>query len=344
MSVTLRRAAYSTNIKTASTSRARSSTATAHDRAVVRPAVHLGSLAHIVPGRSRPTGPSSRAGRRHPDQRPVPGRGPPERHHAHGSRVHRGGALRLRGDCAPRRRRGRDPGQHRGAERDRPGGTGHPAGAVREGRPGRPRPVRDDLPNFRGTREICDFRAQTAATAWGRADRGPRRQHGGAVAGQLPRRAAALHQVADPGAFARVPRRPLRRRLAHGRDGVADEPVRARGDGDDRAGPPVRRPHRLRRPAQVPDQRDVVADLFGRGVRAQVPDRPGHPGQRRLLPPIDIRSRPARSSTPSTRRGGAGWEMPCGSATCYSRPSHPSCPSAWWRIQRGRCAISRSEG
>ena len=92
--------------------------------------------------------------------------------------------------------------------------------------------------NFRGTREISgDFRAQTAANRLG-AQRieALAAQHGARHADPLPRRAAALHRAAHPGRLRGVPRRPLHRRHAHGRRRGHRPAGAARGDRDHRAG------------------------------------------------------------------------------------------------------------
>ena len=102
-------------------------------------------------------------------------------------------------------------------------------------------------------------------------------------------------------------------------DGVTDEPVKLAATVTIESGG-CRRSHRLRRAAQVADQRHVVADVLGRRLRAQVPDRSRYPGERRLLPagrhqepPRLRRPRPA----PGRRRRAAG-RSPCSSATCSS--------------------------
>ena len=130
MGATLRRAAYSTNIKTRG-----DFSCAFFDRelrtiaqAFAQPS-HLGSLAHIVP----------RAIRAYGAERLQPGDGilinDPYLGGVHLNDItlitpvfHEGALLRLRGQHrAPRRRRRRRARQHRRVERDLPGGPGHPA-------------------------------------------------------------------------------------------------------------------------------------------------------------------------------------------------------------------------
>ena len=145
MGATLRRAAYSTNIKT----RADFSCAF-FDRnlrtiaqAFAQPS-HLGSLAHIVPHAVREYG----------ADRLQPGDGilinDPYRGGVHLNDitlitpVFEGRTpVRLRGQYRPSRRcRGRVSGQHRDLERGLPGGDGDSPGTVRPGRSNQPRLVR----------------------------------------------------------------------------------------------------------------------------------------------------------------------------------------------------------
>ena len=67
-------------------------------------------------------------------------------------------------------------------------------------------------------------------------------------------------------------------------DGYTDEPVRLRARIEITAGRRPLRPRRLRPAAPRPGQLDVRADVLGLRLRREVPDRPGPPRERRLLP------------------------------------------------------------
>src|SRR5438309_1764434 len=85
--------------------------------------------------------------------------------------------------------------------------------------------------------------------------------------------------INDPyaGGVRRVSRRPLCRRDADGRRRRHRRAGEADRRGDDRERARVGRPHRLRRPAPLANQRHVVPGVLGCGVRAQVPDRSRYP-------------------------------------------------------------------
>ena len=200
--------------------------------------------------------------------------------------------------------------------------------------------------NFRGTREISgDFRAQTAANRLG-AQRIEAlvTQYGAATLAHYLDELLRYTERRTRAAFAEFPDGRFAADMLMDGDGVTDQPVKLAATVTIERGPPVRRPHRLRRPAQIAHERDVVADLLGRGVRAQVPHRSGHPGERRLLP-AHRHPEPPRLGGPcaASRRGGRGLgDRHAALRSRCSRRWPPRCPIAWWRARRAACAISRS--
>ena len=317
MVLTLRRSAYSTNIKT------RSDFSCAFFDAELR---SLGAGLHAaraprLDGRAdaardprlRPREP--RPGRRDHHQRPLPERRPPERRQPHLARASRRRAARLRREPRPpRRRRRRRPGEHRRVPRGVPGGRDHPAGQDRRGRADRRRRLRaDPARQIRSKHETGgDLRAQIAANATGVAP-----------AAGARRAARARDDRRDDGRAARL------HRAAHARRarGAAARRLRGRGLGRHRrlhrrAGAPAgaRRDRRrtasrfdlagLRPAAARAGQLDLRADLLGVRLRAQVPDRPRPARQRRLLPADHGSTRRSGSVTnctwPSPVVG--GWE------------------------------------
>ena len=163
--------------------------------------------------------------------------------------------------------------------------------------------------NFRGTREISgDFRAQTAANRLG-AQRIEAlvAQYGAATLAHYLDELLRYTERRTRAAFAEFPDGRFAADMLMDGDGVTDQPVKLAATVTIEQGRAVRRPHRLRRPAQIAHERDVVADLLGRGVRAEVPHRSGHPGERRLLP-AHRHPEPPRLGGPraASRRGGRG--------------------------------------
>ena len=131
MAITLRRSAYSTNIKT------RADFSCAFFDRQLRPVaqaftqpVHLGSLTILTPRAGRRIWPGELTGRRRdPRQRPLSRRSSPQRHHADFARLLRRGTLRLRSQSRPSRRcRRRCAGQHWSLPAGVSGGHHHPAG------------------------------------------------------------------------------------------------------------------------------------------------------------------------------------------------------------------------
>ena len=225
--------------------------------------------------------------RRARHERPAPERRPPERRQPDLPRPPRGRADRLRREPrAPRRRRRRRARLDRGVQGGLPGGRDHPAGQAgrgrrdREGRlQARPRP--DPLEARDGgrlsrpdgcERDRCAPRAGAGRAARPRHDPG---DDGGA---------ARVHRAAHPGRARRAPARRLRgrglgrHRRVHGRDRPSEGARR-----DRRRGRPLRH-DRLRPAAPRAGQLDLRDVVLGLRVRAQVPDRSGPAGQRRLLP------------------------------------------------------------
>ena len=166
--------------------------------------------------------------------------------------------------------------------------------------------------NFRGTHEISgDFRAQIAANRLG-AQRieALAAQHGGAELAHYLDELLRYTERRTRAAFAEFPDGRFTADMLIDGDGDTDEPVRLEATVTIERGRLVRRPDRLRRPAQVADQLDLVADLLGVVYVLKClidPDIPVNDGFYRL---IDIRSRPGsvvHAQHPAAVA--AGWEI-----------------------------------
>ena len=237
MVLTLKRSAYSTNIKT------RSDFSCAFFDAELRCSaqgfaqpVHLGSMVEQVPRAVRDYGPENLE----PGDAIITNDPYPSGVHLNDVSLISPGLLRRRAarlrrePRPPRRRRRRRPGQHRRLPRGVPGGRHHPAGQDRRGRPDRPRRLpaaprpdplqaRDRRRPPRADRRERDRRPQGAGARRALRARDDRRHDG---------RAARLHRAAHPRrARRRCPTASTRPRASVDNDGYTDEPVRLEGPG-----------------------------------------------------------------------------------------------------------------
>ena len=288
----------------ARTSRARSSTPSCASVAqgFAQP-VHLGSMVEQVPHAVRTTAPrTSGPGDVIITNDPYPERRPPERRQPDLARLREGELLGYVANLAHHVDVGGGaPASDRRLPRGVPGGRDHPAGQGRRGGTDRRRRLRAD--------PRADPLQARDRRRLPRPDR--REQHRRAAARRRSSSGTATTTiVATMDELLDYTERRTRAEIAalpHGvceaegsvdTDGYTDEPVRLRArveigaDGVrfDLAG--------LRPAAARARQLDLRADVLGLRVRAEVPDRPGPAGQRRLLP-----ARPAR------RAGGQRHEL-----------------------------------
>ena len=332
MVLTLRRSAYSTNIKT------RSDFSCAFFDAGLRAVaqgftqpVHLGSMVEQVPQAVRSYGPENLG----PGDVVITNEPFPSGVHLNDvsliSPVFAAGrTARLRGEPrAPRGRRRRRPASI-GAFREvfQEGVIIPPVKVVEAGR------IVDDvfgliLAQIRSKHETAgDFRAQIAANATG-----ARRleafvgRHGHATI------VAAMEELLDyterrtRAEIAALPPGVYEAEGSVDTDGYTDEPVHLRARVRSRpTASPSTSPAATR--SGGPRQLDLRADLLGLRVRAEVPDRPRSAGQRRLLPARPSRrSRAAASRTaPGPRPSSAAGRRRPASSTSSSAPSCPRFP------------------
>ena len=202
---------------------------------------------------------------------------------------HDGRAARLRRQPRPpRRRRRRRAGQHRRLPRGLPGGRDHPAGQA-----GRRRARSSTTSSgwcwprsARSTRRPATSAPRSPPTP--PASGAFRRSSTGTAARRSSRRWTSCSTTPSGARAAELAALPHGVYEAEGfvdNDGYTDEPVRlrARGRRSDDDGV-LFDTDRLRPAAAGARQLDLRADVLRLRLRPQVPDRPGHPGQRRLLP------------------------------------------------------------
>ena len=289
MGATLRRAAYSTNIKTRG-----DFSCAFFDRelrtiaqAFAQPA-HLGSLAHLVPRAIRAYGP----------ERLQPGDGilinDPYQGGVHLNDItlitpvfHEGALLGYVANIA----------HHVDVGGGAPGSIGVSSEIYQEGlvipavRFVKGGQIDPDIfamirANFRGTREISgDFRAQTAANRLGvQGIEALVAQHGAATLTQYLEELLRYTERRTRAAFAEFPDGTFSAEMLMDGDGVTDEPVKLAATVTIESGRLSVDLTGCDEQRKSPTNATSSQSYSGVRLRAQVPDRSRHPGQRRLLP------------------------------------------------------------